>query len=229
MAIADLIPTGRTSLVKRGNVSLQVQTEYAYRPLPRITTTVQKNGQVLQKIERALDKPIQNIEEKNRMEVTIRKQHTEVLAIIKKDGKAPAKIVPPPKPEPVEPVEPAEPAEPKPYPEPGPNLTIAERLEKLPGQHTIYRIDNEGNFVNSAVSSEFKKQFKPMFKNLHDLISIFASIPGIGLTRESGVYEVDHDSLYLISTGTEFFILAIQRVDYSIDYEIEIRAMIARL
>lgn len=220
MAIADLIPTGRTSLVKRGNVSLQVQTEYAYRPVPRITTTVQKDGQVMQKIERALDKPIENIEEKNRMEVTIRKQHAEVIAIIKRDGKAPAASAPPPKPQP---------SEPKSYPEPGPILTIAEQLENLPGQHTVYRLDNEGNFINAAVSTEFKKQFKPVFKNLHELISIFASIPGIGLTRETGVCEVDRDSLYLVSTGTEFYILTLQHADYSIDYEVEIRSMLAKL
>ena len=97
MATADLIPTGRTSLVKRGEVSLQVQTEYAHRPLPRITTTVQQDGRVLQKIERSLDNPIASIEEKNLMEDTIRKQHLEILTIIRGDTGPPRKAKPKPK------------------------------------------------------------------------------------------------------------------------------------
>jgi hypothetical protein len=213
--MADLIPTGRTSLVKRGDTPLQVQTEYAHRPLPRITTTVQKNGQVLQKIERNLEKPIESIEEKNRMETTIRKQHAEVIAIIEKSGPSAASH-----PRPVV-------SEPKAYPEPDEVLTTAERLRELPGQHRIFRLDNEGNFLNAGVSKEFKKQFKAVFKNLHDLIAIFATVPGIGLTRESGVYEVEHDSLYLISTGAELYIMFLEHPDYSVDYEKTLKEAIA--
>ncbi len=215
MATADLIPTGRTSLVKRGDVALQVQTEYARRPLPRITTTVQKSGQVLQKIERSLDNPIASIEEKNRMEETIRKQHAEVLGIIRGNKNLPRPARPKPTP-----------SEPKPYPEPDNALTTIERLGQLPGQHRVFRLDNEGSFLNASVSKEFAKMFKAVFKNLHELISVFASVPGIGLTRETGVFEVEHNSLYLVSTGTEFYILCIQQPDRSINYEKEICALV---
>ena len=211
MATADLIPTGRTSLVKRGEVSLQVQTEYAHRPLPRITTTVQKDGQVLQKIERSLDNPIASIEEKNLMEDTIRKQHMEILIIIR--GKQHLSQKPKPKPKP---------SEPKPYPETGPSLTTIERLHHLPGTHRIYRLDNEGNFSDASVSKEFAKVFKSVFKNLHDLIAVFSEVPGIGLTRETGVYEVEHNGLYLVSAGTELYIICIERAASQLNYESEI-------
>jgi hypothetical protein len=215
MAMADLIPTGRTSLVKRGDTPLQVQTEYAHRPVPRITTTVQKSGQVLQKIERNLEKPIESIEEKNRMETTIRKQHAEVIAIIENSG---PHAIPPPLPVT---------SEPKPYPELEDVLSTVERLRQIPGHHRIFRLDNEGNFLNADVSKEFKKLFKPIFKNLHELIEIFGAVPGVGLMRETGVCEVEQDKLYLLSTGTELYIMYLEHPDYSVDYEKVLKQAVA--
>jgi hypothetical protein len=217
MAMADLIPTGRTSLVKRGELSLQVQTEYAHRPMPRITTTVQKDGQVLQKIERSLDNPIASIEEKNLMEDTIRKQHAEILTIIRGDQNPVRK--PKPKPE-------APPSEPKPYPESDPFQTTLDRLHALPGKHRVYCLDNEGNFQDAAVSKEFAKMFKPVFKNLGDLIAVFGEIPGIGFTRETGVYEVERNRLYLVSAGSELYIVWIERPAIRINYEREIHDLL---
>ncbi len=219
MATADLIPTGRTSLVKRGDVALQVQTEYAHRPLPRITTTVLKEGQVLQKIERSLDSAIGSIEEKNRMEDTIRKQHMEILTIIRNNDNVVKQAIPVPKPKP-------EISEAKPYPEAGPTLTISERLHGLPGTHRIYRLDNEGTFLDASVSKEFAKAFKPVFKNLHELIAVFSEVPGIGFTRETGVYEIEHNGLYLVSTGNEIFIVCVERAAQRVNYERAIRDLL---
>lgn len=221
MATADLIPTGRTSLVKRGDVALQVQTEYAHRPLPRITTTVLKEGQVLQKIERSLDNAIASIEEKNRMEDTIRKQHMEILTIIRNNDNVvrQPKPTPTPKPKPVV-------SDEKPYPEIDPSLSISERLNGLPGRHRIYRLDNEGTFTDASVSKEFAKAFKPVFKNLHELISVFGEVPGIGFTRETGVYEVERNGLYLVSTGSEMFIVCIERPAQRVHYEQAIRDLL---
>ena len=46
--------------------------------------------------------------------------------------------------------------------------------------------------------------------------------------RESGVYEIERDSLYLISTGTELYIMTIQRPHSEINYETELSAITAR-
>lgn len=226
MAMADLIPTGRTSLVKHGSTQLQIQTEYAYRPSPRITTTVQRSGQVVQKIERSLEKPIATLEEKDLMEVTIRKQHAEVIEIIQRGSQripipaefqagAPAVRLPAPKV-----------SEERPYPETEAVPPMMAQLEALPGQHRVYRLDNEGNFLNAAISKEFQKAFKPIFKNLRELIQVFSEIPGIGLTRETGVYEIDRNAIYLVSTGLEIYFFCITHPDYSIDYELELRALL---
>ncbi|MEW5796146.1 MAG: hypothetical protein AB1772_07270 [Candidatus Zixiibacteriota bacterium] len=227
MARTDLIPTGRTSLVKLGATELQIQTEYAYRPVPRITTTVLRTGQVIQKIEMNLDQPITSLAEKDRIEVAMRKQHAEVIDIIQRGSQR----IPIPVELQEKPIRPSyKPSlvasEPKPYPEPEPVATMLERLERLPGIHRVYRLDNGGNFENAAVSKEFQKAFKDVFKNLHDVLTVFAEVPGIGLTRESGVIEIEHDALYLVSTGLEIYIFCLTRPDYSIDYEKQLRAML---
>jgi hypothetical protein len=206
--------------VKHGTTEFQIQTEYAYRPVPRITTTVQKSGQVLQKIELNLDQPITSIEEKDRIEVTMRKQHADVIDIIQRGSQRihiPPELLEKPK---------LKASAEKPYPEPTPVGSMIERLERLPGTHRVFRLDNEGNFVNAALSDEFREAFKPVFKNLHELLSLFAEVPGIGLTRETGVYEIERDALYLISTGLEFYIFCLSRPDFSIDYEKQLRAML---
>jgi hypothetical protein len=211
MSFADLIPTGRTSLVKRGKLALQVQTEYAHRPYPRITTTVQKSGQVIQKIERNLDRPISSIEEKELLEDRIRKQHAEILGIIEKNRPIAAAIV-------------DTPAESPEVPEV--ELTTVEKLEALPGRHRVFRLDTDGNFVDAALSQDFRKAFSPVFKNLRELISVFTEIPGVGLTRESGVFEIERNELYLLSAGTELYFFHVEVPDYSVDYEILLRKVL---
>ncbi len=209
MASNDFIPTGRTSLIRKGDIALQVQTEYAHRPAPRITTTILKSGQVVHKIERSLDHPIDSIEDKNHMELTIRKQHMEVVAIIE-DSKLSSVVAmgktPPVKPEPT---------------------TTAERLAAIPGKHRIFILDNDGKFVDGNLSNEFKKIFAPIFKNMRELISVFALVPGVGLSREQGVCEVETNCLYLVSTGAELYFFYVERPDIKTNYEQAIKAAIS--
>ncbi len=220
MATADYIPTGRTSLVKQGTIAFQIQTEYAHRPTPRLTTTVLNSGQVVHKIERQLDQPISSIEEKNRMEISIRKQHTEVIKIIQASKQQVPVVPDPPKPEPE--IESA--PEPPVAETPPMHLTISERLESLPGRPRVFYLDNKGNFNGADISKEFKKNFSFVLKNLAELINIFAEVPGVGLSRERGVYEVERNVLYLVSSGTEMYFVYIKRPNVSVNYEREIKA-----
>ena len=65
MTVNQFIPAGRTSLVNKDGSSIQIQTEYAFRPYPRVTTTILDNGRVLHKVERKLNKGIDSIEEQS--------------------------------------------------------------------------------------------------------------------------------------------------------------------
>ncbi len=195
------IPVGRTSLVKKGNAGIQIQTEYAYRPYPRITTTVSTSGQVLHKIEKKLDNPIESFEEQRKMEEVMRRQHSEVSAIIEQQTFVAAlgfkeKLQ-----------------------QQWEGLTLFDQLASMPGIEKIYKLDTKGNFVNANHSDEFKKIFSPIFKNLRDLIEVFTQLPGEPMTRERGVYEVQPDRLYFASTGSECLFIIVRKGSHTINYE----------
>ena len=126
-------------MVKTGGLSLQVQTEYAANPSPRVTTTILQEGQVLHKVQRNLEKPISSIEEQSKMEMTIVRQHADILSILR-DGKATRAL----------------------------KLKLAEKdakrnhgsvetLREIPGVRNVYRLDSDGNFVGARTSEQFQE------------------------------------------------------------------------
>ncbi len=201
MAALDYIPVGRTSLVKKEDVSLQVQTEYASRPYPRVTTTILKSGEVVHKVEKKLNHPVESLEEQSRTETLIQQQHSDVLAIIQKDSA-------------VENLRLAENPEPE-----NKNLTVYDRLTSIPGFQHLYRLSSDGAFIGQNMSDQFKKTFTAVFKHLREVIDIFALLPGSEVVRQKGVYEVERNRLYFVSTGSECYFVTIQPTGEQIDYE----------
>jgi hypothetical protein len=222
MTTNHLIPAGRTSTVKRGDIVLQIQTEYAYRPLPRITTTVLNQGRVLHKIERSLDRAVETFDEQNRTEVIIKRQHSEVISILQGDTPiSPFTAIDDTPAEPVAPVVPA----------PSPQVKIEpmaeEKLREIPGVTHVYTLDNEGNFFTNNSSDQFQQMFSPIFRNIRALIELFGREPGVGITREQGVVEIERDRLYFASSGNECYFVVVRRVNTVTDYENEIRMAVA--
>jgi len=205
MSTSSFIPNGRTSRVRKGKTSLQVQTEYALRPYPRLTTTILNDGQVLHKIEKKLERPIGSSEEQTEIERMIKRQHSEVVAIIEEHTAG--------KPAMLEVLKTSH----------SDYLTLADRLKTIPGVQRIYDLDNEGNFLRHENAEHFRKAFGVVFKGLRDLIEIFGQIPGITMAREKGVYEVERDRLYLVSCGDEICIVTVNRANDKIVYEQAIR------
>jgi len=206
--VADkYIPAGRTSLVKKETGPLQLQTEYTYRPYPRITTTILNSGQVLHKIEKRLERAVDSAEELMRMEEVIRRQHAEVEEIVKQDDMSGA-IAVLNQPSATQETETA--VEPK---------GIRESLRELPGVEHVYRISNEGEFHGQATAQQFKKVYAAIFKGLHELLALFDELPGPGPKRRRGVYEVERDRLYLVSLGDECLFVTVRRADRETDYE----------
>ena len=197
----DFIPVGRTSLVKRGVTSIQVQTEYASRPYPRVTTTVLNSGQVIQKVERKLEHAVETLEEQRPIEAAIQQQHGEVLALIEKEA----------------PVEKRGLVEHKPH-ESAPH-SMYDRLNSVVGLQRLYRLGVDGAFVSNSASEQFRKIFAPVFKDLQQVVDIFPLIPGEKGVRQKGVCEIEHDRLYFVSTGSESYFVAVQSTEEKIDYE----------
>lgn len=179
------IPSGRTSVVKRGEATFQLQTEYARMPHPRVTTTIFNSGQVLHKVERALEGDVDSVERMHEVEEIIKIQHLEVSKTLKEQGLSTA---PESKIGEVE------------------KKTRSENIRDLEGVAKVYMITPEGKLVgDKSTTKEFKKMFKHIFKELPDLLGVFAELPGEG--REQGIYEVEKDRIILASTGVEFFLI----------------------
>ena len=191
MAQADYIPAGRTSRIVKGSSELQIQTEYAYRPTPRLTTSVISSGQVIHKIQQDLSDPIATFEEKAKVESMLRKQHVEVIKIIQskdfsddmtfKDTVAPQSK----------------------------STSVTDKLARLKGVERVFRMDNEGNFLEPQISDTFNKRFAAVLKNLNEVLNIFSELPGG--KRESGLVEIEPRRLYFISSGYECYFLLSHR------------------
>ena len=210
MATNRYIPAGRTSLVRKESGPLQLQTEYTYRPYPRITTTILNSGQVLHKIEKRLPRVVASAEELTRMEEIIRHQHAEVEKIVQLQD------VPPTAASPQNQTPPAR--SPEIETEESSN-GIRESLREVPGVKHIYRLRNDGTFYGQATAQQFKKAFAAIFKGLNDLLTLFDELPGPGPRRRRGVYEIERGRLYLISTGDECLFVTVNRTDLNTDYE----------
>ncbi len=232
MNLTKYIPTGRTSLVKKDGADLQIQTEYAYRPYVRLTTTIIHNGQVLHKLERKLDKPIESFEEQAVMENRMKKQHAEVVAIIKENNatsilqKSDSQPIPiaeqkTPQAETKEKIVPPVIQEQSEMSE----LTAIDRFKRIDGVKYVYHLNINGEFVNKIESDHFKKSFSTVFKSTVELKEIFVLIPGVTFSRECGVYEVERNKLFLVSTGDDLYFVLLENPSSDIEYENELKSI----
>lgn len=211
------MPSGQTSLVKTETNSYQVQTEYSYRPFPRVKTTVFNSGQVVHKLEKKLAKPIDSLEEQDRIEDIIRNQHREVVTTIREHND--------------QPVETQSASEGKKemlslVVSEG-KLSVKDQLEAVDGVKQVFCLTKEGEFVGSDSAEQFKKSYKAVFKNIAELLQIFGLLPGFSSERETGVYEIERNQLYLASAGRGFYIVATELSDSEIDFEKTIKQIVS--
>jgi len=90
------IPNGRLSAVSHEGDKIQIQTEFALHPHPRVTTTVVLGGRVLHKEEKAWDTSTETPEGQEQLEAFLHKQHLAVHAKVEERLVA---LEPPPPPQ----------------------------------------------------------------------------------------------------------------------------------
>jgi hypothetical protein len=207
MTTTQFIPTGRTSLVKKGTIALQVQTEYAPRPYPRVTTCVAHSGQVIHKIEKKLDKSIESLDEQNRMEQFMRQQHQEVVNTIQTETFVSTFAF-------------KDKLESN-----NRHLSLFDRVASIDGVERIYRLSARGEWAHPTESDQFKRQYPDIFAGLRDLLDVFSPTTGAdgAMRRQLGVYEVMRDRLYLASTGGDCYFIAVKQKQNHIHFESAIK------
>lgn len=233
MGLTDFIPAGRTSLVDRGTNTYQIQTEYAYRPNPRVTTTITNSGQVVHKIEKKLEKPIESFDEQEKIETWIKRQHMEVVSIIKSNGQPSSKqsqedITVVRKRDEIKKEDEIFDDDPF-FSESTPGyLKLLDRFKIIDGVKYIFEINHKGKLLNKDVTTKTKNLYSSVFKNISDLIEVFTLLPNGTDSREKGVYEIERDKLYLISAGNSFYLIVLDRLDPDINYEGYLKSIVDR-
>ena len=165
---------------------MQIQTEYAYRPYPRVTTTILDEGRVLHKVEKKLEKCVDSPEEQAAMEEIIKHQHSQVMLLVK--DRKPEKVAS------------TQNKGIRVLAEP----TFKSELKAIAGVERVFFLDKGGAFENDEDAINFKKYFPSLFKGLTDLLEMFMRLPGAEVNREIGVLEIKKDRLYFISSGFSF-------------------------
>lgn len=207
MSTNSFLPAGRTSRIKKGEVYLQLQTEYAARPYPRITTTIINDGRVVHKVEKKLSQPVDCYEEQQRIEAAMRHLHSEITSVVKENpfngergvGGAKSSSAP---------------------------LGIPEKLAAVKGVRRVLELDQDGQFTQSEPSEAFRGLYKDLLKSLADLIQIFDTLPGENGNRQKGVYEVERNRLYFLSSGTFFYFVLCEPKDEPVEFEKVFKAII---
>ena len=207
MAQADYIPAGRTSRIVQGAIEIQIQTEFAARPSPRITTSIFSKGQVMHKVEQELKVQIASFEDKIRIEDKLRKQHFEVLKTLKDEKKLQSFLSTTAIKE-------------------GGGNSISRRISDINGVERVFFINNEGEFSSDQISKEFKKKYSAISKSMLEILNIFGMLPNG--EREKGVYEIESDRLYLASCGQECYFILTSPASTDISFESEIHQAITK-
>jgi hypothetical protein len=78
-----IIPSGLASEAIVKESKFCVQTEFAHRPKPRVTTTISLNGEVVEKVETNWGKSPLTEDDKRDIEIFLKKQHQKVVEKIK--------------------------------------------------------------------------------------------------------------------------------------------------
>lgn len=207
MAQADNIPAGRTSRIVQGSTEIQIQTEFASRPSPRLTTSIFSKGQVMHKVEQELQSKIISFEDKMRVEDKLRKQHFEVLETLKDEKKLQSFLR-------------------TTTIKKGGGNSVSRRISDIEGVERVFFINNEGEFSSDQISKEFKKKYSVISKGMLEILNIFGMLPNG--EREKGIYEVESDRLYLASCGQECYFVLTSPSSAEVNFESEIRKVILK-
>jgi len=196
-----LIPAGLISETHSEDLRFFVQTEFAQRPQPRVTTTISINGAVVEKIENLWDKLPQTEEDKEEIEKFLKRQHQQVLKKIKDKKESFAgyesekgKTI---------------------LPEDKVILQIRDELSKTEGVlGWVFLLDDEP-MISRAVSEREQKQMEDLVRSIKDLSILLTKVTELGKFG-GGILETPKNRVVFLTLKRQ--ILAI-KLDPKVDFK----------
>jgi len=126
----------------------------------------------------------------HRVEDVIKSQHSEISKIIREKGL---------------------PTAPSPPRDGADSKLRSDRIALLDGVERVYVVTADGKIVGpQETTKQFQKLFKHVFRELPEMLKVFAALPGSGNRREEGIYEVEPGRILMASTGVEFYLILIR-------------------
>ena len=168
--MTDFIPPGRLSGYKHSGKTIQVQTEYAPRPHPRVTTSVVLDGRIIHKTDRSWEKELETEEARKELEDLLAAQHRQVLELVKTKA---AEYVD----------EPPAAKENTGYPETSFRDSLVEVLGSLPFVTGVYELDKQGQAIFSHNFRDIYAEWDREFEMLGRLALEFPEIIRVGEFR----------------------------------------------
>lgn len=183
--MSDFLPAGRLSSVIADGVVVQIQTEFACRPRPRVATTVCLEGVVINKIQKDWEGPVESAAQQHSVERFINRQHDEVVTIIESQKH---KLVNGHR-----------------------GKTVNEKLKKIStvwGVLGAWLLSEEGIMTTDASGGPKLEEYAPLFEGLVSLCSLLSSVSALGKSLDGDII-LDEDRLLILRQGNSYFIAAI--------------------
>jgi hypothetical protein len=181
-----IIPNGLASEAVVQKTRFCVQTEFAHRPEPRVTTTISLNGEVVEKVETKWQKSPLTEEDKKDIERFLQKQHQKVMEKIKsKDGEQESDDLNRPDQEPV-----TEDAV----------LKVDRELSQTDGVSGWAFMLKDGRTLSHRISSPRDRE---RFEQIRDLASLLSTVTPLG-NLTGGVLELPVSVSVVLPVGEHF-------------------------
>jgi hypothetical protein len=202
-----IIPGGLSSEAVVKEDKFCVQTEFAHRPKPRVTTTISLNGEVVEKVENPWDRSPHTDEDREEIEIFLKRQHQQVLETIKNKGEKPAS----PEPEKEE-VTPAV----------GDELSKVDReLYSYDGVCRWISLMEDGRMSTRRISGSEDEDIKEQVKLIKDLALFLTTVTRLG-NLVGGVLHLAKGFLLLLPLHHR--LLAVQ-----LDPKVDVKSLVKRI
>lgn len=177
MEAVDYIPPGQLGYHKHGDKTLQVQTEFAMRPRPRVTSSVVVDGRIVHKTDREWLDELDTEEGRQKLEAALGEQHRLTMALVVERA---AEFT----------------SEPKPITgAPGPGFeaatfrdSIEEVLRTVPYIMAFYEFDPEGRVVYRVQFRDMVAEWVREFEAISAIVFGMPSVIRVGEFRQGIVY-----------------------------------------
>jgi len=176
-------PAGISSNLTWKEKRIYLQTEFALRPKPRITTTVSCEGQVIHKTEELWEGGLRREEDKKKLEGLIRKQHKQVRLLVRNKGEeilASHMTKPLPK--------------------------FWQEICKIDGIENIFAFDKEGKLLYQERENKDSERIKENVIATIQLANFLSQVSKLGTLNKSTI-QTSHFKLILFQRRDNFFVV----------------------